>query len=234
MKNKRIIDSWSQAEPSAAAAARMLGAILARNQSGNIKIEKREVFTMSKTFAWKRLAPIAACLALAVAAAVVIPRFTAQPIPTAPADTRPTQTQPAEEQIQSVSLPSMLAGQAVKWESASKNEASENETGPEAKWYVTMDSEDGLQMILGGPDTKIVGTLADGRKVTVVTKELRLTENPDQAEVAGDVSYRIVLRSLVPEVSFYAIEVGDTILEFEFTDETGATIAYQCYIEAIE
>lgn len=65
MKNKRIVDSWNKIEPDATAEARMLDSILAHTHSG--EVEEGKVITMNKVFNWKRLAPIAACLALAVA-----------------------------------------------------------------------------------------------------------------------------------------------------------------------
>ena len=66
MKNKQIIDSWNKIEPDSAADARMLEAILAQNQS-----ETRKVHPM-KNFHFKRLAPVAACLVMAVAVAAVL------------------------------------------------------------------------------------------------------------------------------------------------------------------
>jgi len=71
MRNKRIISAWNKIEPDSAADARMLDAILARNPSGGTT-KMKEVFTMSKTFSWKRLAPIAACLVTAIAVAGAI------------------------------------------------------------------------------------------------------------------------------------------------------------------
>lgn len=68
MKNKRIIDSWNKIEPDSTAEARMLNAILDRKHLG--EPERRKVIKMSKTFNWKRLAPVAACLVLAVAIAI--------------------------------------------------------------------------------------------------------------------------------------------------------------------
>jgi|LSQX01.1.fsa_nt_gb hypothetical protein len=68
MKNKRIVDSWNKIEPNAAAEARMLDSILARNDSG--EAEEGKVRTMNKVFNWKRLAPIAVCLILAIAVAI--------------------------------------------------------------------------------------------------------------------------------------------------------------------
>ena len=65
MKNKRIIDSWNKIEPDSTADARMLGAILARNQSG--KSEKRKVSFMNKVLNFKRLAPVAVCLVMVLA-----------------------------------------------------------------------------------------------------------------------------------------------------------------------
>lgn len=69
MKNKRIVDSWNKIEPDATAEARMLDSILAHNHSS--EAEGGKVITMNKVFNWKRLVPIAACLALAVA--IIIP-----------------------------------------------------------------------------------------------------------------------------------------------------------------
>jgi hypothetical protein len=69
MKNKRIIDSWNKIEPDAAADARILDAILARNHSS--KSEKRKVLIMNKTLNWKRLTPAAACLVMVLAVATI-------------------------------------------------------------------------------------------------------------------------------------------------------------------
>lgn len=66
MKNNRLIDSWNKIEPDSAADARMLDAILTRNKSMG-QSNKGKVLTMKKTFAWKRLAPVAACLIMVVA-----------------------------------------------------------------------------------------------------------------------------------------------------------------------
>jgi hypothetical protein len=66
MKNKQVIDSWNKIEPDSDADARMLDAILARNQSVN-QSKKKEAFTMSKIFTLNRLAPIAACLVVVIA-----------------------------------------------------------------------------------------------------------------------------------------------------------------------
>lgn len=68
MKNKRIVDSWNKIEPNAATEARMLDSILARKHSS--ETEKGKVITMNKVLNWKRLAPIAACLALAIAISI--------------------------------------------------------------------------------------------------------------------------------------------------------------------
>jgi hypothetical protein len=69
MKDARIVDSWNKIEPDAVAETRMLDAVLARNQSG--KLKKEEVFTMTKAFNLKRLAPIAACFVLVIALVAV-------------------------------------------------------------------------------------------------------------------------------------------------------------------
>jgi hypothetical protein len=65
MANKQIIDSWSKIEPDRTADARMLDAIISRNHSG---ISKATL--MTKTFNWKWLTPVAACLIVAFAVAL--------------------------------------------------------------------------------------------------------------------------------------------------------------------
>jgi hypothetical protein len=70
MKNNRIVDAWDKIEPDSAAETRILGAIRARNHSG--QSEKEKAFTMNKIFNRQRLAPIAACLVLIGALVVVI------------------------------------------------------------------------------------------------------------------------------------------------------------------
>jgi hypothetical protein len=69
MKNERIIGSWNKIGPDAATEARMLDSILVRTQSG--QFEKGKVFNMNKALNRKRLAPLAACLAVVVALVVV-------------------------------------------------------------------------------------------------------------------------------------------------------------------
>ena len=70
MKNKQIIDSWNKIGPDSAADVRILGTLLAHNRSS--KNEKGAVTTMNRTFNWKRLVPIAACLVFIVTVTVVI------------------------------------------------------------------------------------------------------------------------------------------------------------------
>ncbi|MCL2002515.1 MAG: hypothetical protein FWG72_00730 [Oscillospiraceae bacterium] len=69
MKNKQFIDAWNKIAPDSAADARMLDAILARNQAMR-QTKKGEVYTMIQKFNRKWLAA-AACLI--VVAAVAIP-----------------------------------------------------------------------------------------------------------------------------------------------------------------
>ena len=69
MKNKKIMQAWQAIEPDSAADARMLEAILARNPSGKLKM--KEAYPM-KHLNWKRLAPIAACLVMAIAVTAVL------------------------------------------------------------------------------------------------------------------------------------------------------------------
>ena len=71
MKNKDYIQSINRIEPDQAARERMLRQILDRAESRPATI--RKVNTMNKTLHWKRLVPIAACLAVVVAAVLVLP-----------------------------------------------------------------------------------------------------------------------------------------------------------------
>ena len=202
MKNRRITDAWNKIEPDSAAEARMLEAILAKNQP-----KTREVYPMNRTI--KRLVPIAACLALAIAAAVAIPRFTAKP-PVVP---------PGTEQV--VTLPAMLAGQAVTWE-AFPDDA---EPGIPIKWSVKVTTADGALLEMGDTEMKILGLLADGRKITVAREEV--SRVPQAKETAGPG----VLLS-VPDLES-ALEIGSTVMQIAFTDD-GWTTTYRCYIQAIE
>ncbi|MDR1059922.1 MAG: hypothetical protein LBL83_01630 [Clostridiales bacterium] len=67
MKNRQIINSWNKIEPSRAADERMLAAILARNHSHSGQPKNGTASLVNRTLGWKRLAPLATCLALAVA-----------------------------------------------------------------------------------------------------------------------------------------------------------------------
>jgi len=69
MKSKRIIDSWNKIEPDSAADARMLTAIINHNQARTAKIGKS--FSEREIVNWRLLAPIAACLIIAVTIAAV-------------------------------------------------------------------------------------------------------------------------------------------------------------------
>jgi len=211
MKNERIIEAWDKIEPDSIADACMLDAILARNQAGRSKIRK-VLHPMNKALFLKRLAPAAACLVLAIAAVAMIPQMARQP----------SQTQNVPGKLEEVSLPAMLAGQKVTWQNLSVNETEPQ--GDEASWYITVLGADGLQINFGSPDTKPVGTLADGRKVILATEEVRREE-------AGKKNASKVIVTLG---DYDTIEVGNTILEFSHADETGLTISYRCYIEAIE
>jgi len=233
MKNKHIIDSWNKVEPSAAADARMLGAILAHNQASQIKNDKNEVIRMSKAFAWKRLAPAAACLALAVAAMAVIPRLAARPGPPAP-----PATQTAEGQVQSIRLPAMLAGQEIEWESGTADGS--------GGWFVQMANAGEAQLMIPEPgpdaspisfsemkpgllDVKLIGVLADGRKITIATQVLWSRQEQDPGMIGA---FSVFVEKTADPGD--AIAVGATIHDYEITDATGRTTAFHCYIEAIE
>ncbi len=71
MKHERIINAWSKIEPDSDADQRMLAAILDENRSA--KNRKEKASRMNRIINWKVLAPIAACLVLALA--IAIPLF---------------------------------------------------------------------------------------------------------------------------------------------------------------
>ena len=220
MKNKKIFDAWNKAGPDAAADARMLGAILARNAGQS---QTRKVYPMNKMMHWKRLAPIAACLVLAIAAVAFVPKLTARP----PAPAQPAATQNGPEKIQQMTLPAMLAGQEVKWQNLSLGE-----TDPKAdnadEWSVMVQTKDGLELKFGSTDTKVIGTLADGRKIVVATEETGRVQGKGKKNTSA------VSVSVPDDAGFVgSIEVGATIMEINHTDETGMTITYRSYIESI-
>lgn len=64
MKNKRIIDSWNKIKPDSDAEKHMLDTILARKHS--VEKETRKDNYMKRCWNLKRLAPVAACIVLAV------------------------------------------------------------------------------------------------------------------------------------------------------------------------
>ncbi len=68
MKNKKIIDSWNKIGPNRVADERMLGAVLAHNRAG--RAQKGGIAVVNRFQSWKWLAPIAACLVLALAIAL--------------------------------------------------------------------------------------------------------------------------------------------------------------------
>ncbi|MCQ1528323.1 hypothetical protein [Lutispora saccharofermentans] len=68
MKNKHVIESFHKIAPSEAAKERILNKTFERYLSEESSSKK--VFDMKKTFSWKRLAPVAACLVVAVAISI--------------------------------------------------------------------------------------------------------------------------------------------------------------------
>ena len=202
MRNRRIVDAWDKIKPDSAADARMLDAILAHDKS-----KTRKGYPM-KNFNWKRLAPIAACLVLAIAAVAAIPQF----IPGRNAPVKGEQ----------MTLPAMLAGQEVTWEAfPDENPAEPGET---PIWTVMVATNDGTKLEMTNLEMKILGILADGRKITVAREEVSRTQ------VKKSTESRITLS--VPDVE-PALEIGSTIMTISHTDN-GLTIEYRCYIEAIE
>jgi len=156
---------------------------------------------------WKRLAPIAACLVLAVAAVAVIPRLAARP---------------GVEKTQQMTLPAMLAGQEVTWEAFPDGGAEPD--GNSIAWFILIETSDGMTLQIVNPDIKIVGRLADGRKIMLATEEI----SREQSDEEYGVTIAISLDANEP------IAVGATIVEYSHTDETGLKITYRCYIESIE
>ena len=68
MKHRRIADAWNKIEPDSDADRRMLAAILSDNRSE--KSRRGRAGAMNRKINWKVLAPVAACLVLALAIAV--------------------------------------------------------------------------------------------------------------------------------------------------------------------
>jgi hypothetical protein len=80
MKNNKYVQSLDRIEPDEATQERMLHQIMSRTQSGNA--QTRKVNYMSKTIKW--LAPVAACLMIAVVAVIAVPKFTDNGITNSP------------------------------------------------------------------------------------------------------------------------------------------------------
>lgn len=72
MKHEQIRDAWGKIGPDSDADRRMLAAILDENRSAKHRRERAS--RMNRIINWKVLAPVAGCLALALA--IVIPHFT--------------------------------------------------------------------------------------------------------------------------------------------------------------
>lgn len=71
MKHEQIINAWSKIGPDSGADRRMLAAILDENRSA--KNRRERALRMNRNVNWKVLAPVAACLVLALA--IAIPLF---------------------------------------------------------------------------------------------------------------------------------------------------------------
>jgi len=76
MRNEKIINSWDKIKPDDATHERILGNILDRVHSGETQ-KRKEVYPMNKTIKW--LAPVAACLVIAVAIYSIPNLFTRTP-----------------------------------------------------------------------------------------------------------------------------------------------------------
>ena len=75
-------------------------------------------------------------------------------------------------------------------------------------------------------NTIAVGTLEDGRKITVAMEVASRCE--ETAEDSGVIVFVMGIHEPEP-----ALEIGSTIMEFSITDETGMT-TYRGYIASIE
>ncbi|MCL2531656.1 MAG: hypothetical protein FWE40_05820 [Oscillospiraceae bacterium] len=108
MKPNDIQQAFDDVTPNAAHKQHMLEQIMHARKESHMKKHVRI------------LAPIAACLVLAVAVVAVVPQFTQvdQPPVTYPAPVLPPAQLPEGTQELQVELPTMLAGQAVTWEGA--------------------------------------------------------------------------------------------------------------------
>ena len=195
----------------------------------------RKESPMNKSLLFKRLAPIAACLVLAIAGVAVIPGLLAQrPVdlpPTQALTRQPTQKQNPGEEIQQIILPSYLSGQEVRWESAGSNGDSDG------GWSVFVDLSFVLQMEQGQTDMLISGSLADGRKirvdVEVVGHSPEVAEGADELDSAAKAASSRITIAIQKTEPNPALEVGSTLMEFNLADETGTT-TYRMFIAAIE
>ena len=227
MKNNKFFDAWSKIEPDSAANARMLEAILAQNQK---KIRKR--YPMNKNLILKRLVPVAACLVLVAAGVVAVPRLIAQPydmpFPYNPSTTQ-TQNNNTHDDVQSIVLPAVLAGQAVTWEPAENTAAPGTDPDgdfAQSTWSIMMSTENGRELSFGSGDTRVIGTLEDGRTITVA---LELTETRDEATDPGLSSWREGTFNFT-EIE---LEVGSVLFETSIMDHTGTSV-FHAVIESID
>jgi len=187
LKRDKISHAFDEIAPNAAQKEHMLEQIMLARKENHMKKHIRI------------LAPIAACLVLAVAVVAVVPQFTQvdQPPVTYPAPISPPAQLPDGTQELQVELPTMLAGQAVTWEDANVPNLTtfQSPDGGERVQIIVPPSDGGheigdhvhimsghtdgtvrMQVIvlppeMGGTVTmQMHGTLEDGRRVHVETE----------------------------------------------------------------
>lgn len=154
-KQNKIAAALDEITPSASAKQRMLNQILQH---------EKEKFTMRKPI--QILAPLAACLVLAFAAAAMIPQLRAQPpvVPATQANTQAntqvtTQAPSPAANVQElmVELPVMLAGQEIAWENVQQQDG--------------QSFEDAVFALIRMDDAQVKGRLEDGRTITMTMEE---------------------------------------------------------------
>jgi len=232
LKRNEVTEALRRIAPDDAAKDRMLKEILK-----NSKTEK-ESFTMNRRI--KILAPIAACLVLALAGAFLLPGLLAPPVDQGT-------TEPGRQSF--AALPLMLGGQAVNW-SSEKNESAQEPGDPaDDTWAINLDAGDGTSFTITGTDT-IFGSLADGRKVTLAKEAVDPAEAfPEETDVPAEGTTQAsgapdtvtfdkqnsqkASVQVLYNLTDVALEVGATVCTVRFSDGESTT-AWRFYIESIE
>lgn len=156
MKPNDIQQAFDEISPNAAQKHQMLEQILLARKENHMK---KHI---------KILAPIAACLVLAVAVAAVVPHFTqAQPQPpvACPTTAAPANLPNGQQEIQ-VELPTMLGGQEVTWGS-NVDEVQKNlfDVMHYRLGWTAENNPEAFDQMVG--NMRVTGVLADGTVVTL-------------------------------------------------------------------